>query len=129
MPFRRLERPVRTSTYALFSFAGAAALTVPPVTITAVIGEFMMTVLGILLLVGGLVAGVSSYLYRWLFEYVALYAIGAGVGIYITALWSITVDDSLSRLMQTILITTVAGFLLQRWIDLHTLTGFATRKR
>ncbi|WP_141217812.1 hypothetical protein [Rhodococcus sp. 06-156-3C] len=98
-------------------------------TITAVIGEFMMTVLGILLLVGGLVAGVSSYLYRWLFEYVALYAIGAGVGIYITALWSITVDDSLSRLMQTILITTVAGFLLQRWIDLHTLTGFATRKR
>lgn len=121
-------RTMRTAGYTAVMAGGFGTAIYTPGSIEDVLGPAVTTLWSVLLIGGGLVAAVGSISQRWDLEYPALPFALAGMSIYLVALWSITLDDNLSRSSQTFLITAFAFVLAARWFDLRVLAR-SRRKR
>lgn len=120
------ERSIRTGAYWMIAVAGLASLVRTPVTIQAALGSTMVTVWGVFLLAGGLAAAIAATAERWLYELPAIPIVITGLGLYLVALWSITIDGEITRLTQTSLITGYALHLVARGVQLFALKRAVT---
>ncbi|WP_448222471.1 hypothetical protein [Gordonia iterans] len=118
---RLTERSLRTSAYWMVGVAGLSSLIWTPVTIRAELGPVMVTIWSAFLIAGGITAAIASTLERWLIEMPAIPLVITGLALYLTALWSITIDGEIGRLAQTATITAYALHLGARWIQLRAL--------
>ena len=122
-----LGREWRTGSYGGVFLAGIASAVWTPTTIASELSTAVMWAWSFFLVVGGLWCFCASLTQRYLVEWPGLWVIITGIGLYLTALWSISLGGELSRLTQTILITSYAVYLVSRTEHLRLLAG-ALRK-
>jgi hypothetical protein len=127
---RRTLRVLRVVLYALLALAGLAAIIWSPVTIASSAGLALTRTLGAVALAASLVCLVSQLLYRWIWEWLAVWWIGAAIGLYAMTVWALAVDNS-GRTLQAALVSAASVMLLIRGVDLGAFasTHPGTRRR
>ena len=86
--------------YAGMLCTGIATVITPPRTIEAAIGPFLMTWMGVLLMLGSLLAMVAGSFENWLLERVGLVMIGGALACYVGLILSLQMSEQGSRLTQ-----------------------------
>ena len=120
--FLGVGRSFRVTAYIGFMLSGITSYFWTPRTIAAELGDIAMLVGSSCLIVGGLLCAVSGAYQRYLVECPGIYIIITGLGLYGTALWSITLDNGgLTRITQSVLVSCFALFLFGRALQLQAL--------
>lgn len=114
---RTALRALRIGLYALTALAGLAAICWPPATITSELGIAVTRTYGSVCLVASLVCLVSQVTHRWMWEWVAVWWIGAAVAVYASTIWGLTIDNP-GRIQQAAVVTALCLTLLIRGVDL-----------
>lgn len=119
---QRTLRVLRIVLYSLTALAGLAAVVWSPVSITTAASLALTRGLGALGLAASLVCLLSQVLHRWIWEWVAVWWIGAAIALYAATVWSLAVGNS-GRVLQAALVTAASVMLMIRGVDL---AGFAS---
>ena len=120
--FLGVGRSFRVTAYIGFMLSGIISYFWTPRTIAAELGDPIMLVWSSCLVVGGLLCAVSGAYQWYLVECPGIYIIITGLGLYGTALWSITLDNGgLTRITQSVLVSCFALFLFGRALQLQAL--------
>ena len=84
-----LDRRILAAVYSLTVALGVLTLLFPAPSIEGVIGYAFAYIYGFLLVVGGLIALAAVILPNYKIEYVALWFVAGGYGVYAAALWGL----------------------------------------
>ena len=125
---RTLLRILRMALYSLTALAGLAAIAWPPASITGQVGLHVAQGSGVMCLVASLVCLISQVLHRWMWEWVAVWWVGAAIAAYATTVWILAASTP-ERVQQASAVTALCLTLLIRGVDLHVFAHHQPRRR
>lgn len=110
------ERTFWATIYALMAIAGVWVLLDPPTTIETPLGDGTTVLWGSLWATGAVTAiAAGAGRYKW--EYVLIWFIMGGVGVYAVTLWTLVLYDSTGRGPQALLVSALLIVFIRRWFS------------